>query len=164
MEISVLYNPHENSCPDLVNTKFGKSPVGSYLFYQASYTEANFTADLNAVERNNQPLDSAITAAYPRFPLRDQDDFVYSRKFSESEQKYISHLSADENQINIVERRTRDQTESHEWKLERMYRFTASKFDVITKRQRNHDTFANSLSIQNLLLRSTYNMALNTNQ
>ena len=146
MGISVL-NPHEKSCPDLINTKLGKSPVGSYLSYQASYTEANFTAtaDLNAIARNSQPLDPHITAAYPRFPLRDRDDFVYSRKFSDSERKYISHLSADENQINNVERRTRDQSESHEWKLERMYRFTASKFDAISKRQRNHDTFANSL-------------------
>ena len=45
----------------------------------------------------------------------------------------MSYLSADENQINNVERKTRDQTDSHQRKLEQLYRFTASKFDAITK-------------------------------
>ena len=42
-----------------VNTKVGKRPVVSNLSYQASYTEANFTAtaDLNVIARSSQPLD-----------------------------------------------------------------------------------------------------------
>ena len=65
MGISVL-NPNENSCPDLVNSKKSCWFVSS----QASYTESNFTAtaDLKAIAR----MDPDISAAYPRFPLRDR--------------------------------------------------------------------------------------------
>lgn len=36
----------------------------------------------------------------------------------------------------------RDQALSERWKKERKFRFTASKFDLIVKRQRNHEKFA----------------------
>ena len=34
-------NRGEHSVPEFPDTKFGKSPVGSYLSYQTSFTESN---------------------------------------------------------------------------------------------------------------------------
>ena len=51
----------------------------------------------------------------------------------------------DEDDINELEYATRDQAKSGKWKSERIYRFTASKFHLIAHRQRNHETFANTL-------------------
>ena len=34
-----------NSSAELTNTKFGKTPVGSFLSYQTSFTESNFSAE-----------------------------------------------------------------------------------------------------------------------
>ena len=54
----------------LKETRFGYSPVGSYVSYQLTHTESNFNVcvDISSVPRerkNNRPL------TYPRFPLRD---------------------------------------------------------------------------------------------
>ena len=53
----------------------------------------------------------------------------------------------DEDDINELEHATKDQAKSEKWKSERKYRFTASnsKFHLIAHRQRNHETFANTL-------------------
>jgi len=50
-----------------------------------------------------------------------------------------------ENSINSIESATRKQSNSERWKNERKYRFTASRFRLISKRQRNHDKFAREL-------------------
>ena len=39
-------------------------------------------------------------------------------------------------------RQNRHATQAKQWKKERKFRFTASKFDLISKRQRNHKKFA----------------------
>ena len=54
----------------LKETRFGYSPVGSYVSYQLTHTKSNFNVcvDISSVSRgrkNNQQL------TYPRFPLRD---------------------------------------------------------------------------------------------
>ena len=51
----------------------------------------------------------------------------------------------DEDDSNELEHATRDQAKSEEWKSERRYRFTPSKFHLVSHRQRNHKTFTNSL-------------------
>lgn len=62
---------------ELVTTKFGKTPVGSFLSYQTSLTESNFvaTADLTSLPRNNV---NATTGSvhYPRFPFNNEADMV----------------------------------------------------------------------------------------
>lgn len=45
----------------------------------------------------------------------------------------------------IIESATREQSNSERWKNERKYRFTASRFQLISKTQRNHDKFAAEL-------------------
>ena len=54
----------------LKETRFGHSPVGSYVSYQLTHTESNLNVcvDFSSVPRgrnNNQPL------TYPRFPIRN---------------------------------------------------------------------------------------------
>lgn len=51
----------------------------------------------------------------------------------------------DETIINNIEEAMRDQALSEHWKKERKFRFTASKFDLIVKRQRNHEKFAGDM-------------------
>lgn len=134
-----------NSSGETAQTKYGETPVGSFLSYQVSFTESNFSAeaDLNAVPRNNVLSDS-ITA-YPRFPLANENPMVIPRELSSEEAAFLSHLSVDEDKVNTIEVSSREQSESETWKKERTYRFTASSFQLIAKRQRNHESFAQSI-------------------
>lgn len=134
-----------NSSGETAQTKYGETPVGSFLSYQVSFTESNFSAeaDLNAVPRNNVLSDS-ITA-YPRFPLASENPMVTPRELSSEEAALLSHLSVDEDKVNTIEATSREQSESEIWKKERTYRFTASSFQLIAKRQRNHESFAQSI-------------------
>ena len=134
-----------NSSGETAQTKYGETPVGSFLSYQVSFTESNFSAeaDLNAVPRNNVLSDS-ITA-YPRFPLANENPMVIPRELSSEEAAFLSHLSVDEDKVNTIEVSSREQSESETWKKERTYRFTASSFQLLAKRQRNHESFAQSI-------------------
>ena len=133
-----------NDSNQLTNSKFGKCPVGSMLSYQTAFTESNFTAeaDLTSVPRNNfvtQGLDH-----YPRFPLSNEDDMVVPRVLSDTEKALLRHLTVEEDKINSIESDTRDQAGCDDWKKHRTYRFTASSFQLIARRQRNHENFAQS--------------------
>ena len=70
--------------------------------------------------------------------------FVRPDNLSHSEETLVSSL-VDKNMINKIEEATRDQTLSEQWKKECKFRFTASKFDLISKRRRKHDKFAMDL-------------------
>ena len=134
-----------NSSGETAQTKYGETPVGSFLSYQVSFTESNFSAeaDLNAIPRNNV-LSGSITT-YPRFPLANENPMVTPRELSSEEAALLAHLSVDEDKVNTIEATSREQSESEIWKKERTYRFTASSFQLIAKRQRNHDSFAQSI-------------------
>ena len=134
-----------NSSGETAQTKYGETPVGSFLSNQVSFTESNFSAeaDLNAVPRNNVLSDS-ITA-YPRFPLANENPMVTPRELSREEAALLSHLSVYEEKVNTIAATSREQSESEIWKKERTYRFTESSFQLIAKRQRNHESFAQSI-------------------
>ena len=83
--------------------------------------------------------------AYPRFPLANENPMVTPRELSSEEAALLSHLSVDEDKVNTIEATSREQSESEIWKKERTYRFTASSFQLIAKRQRNHESFAQSI-------------------
>ena len=130
---------------ELKETKFGKNPVGSFLSYQTALTESNFSArvDLTSVARVNRVgLD---LAQYPRFPLTNEAEMVIPRVVTDAEENLLSSLSVDEEKIHKIENSTIEQSASDMWRKERTYRFTASKFQAITKRQRNHGSFAESI-------------------
>jgi len=59
--------------------------------------------------------------------------------------KDVCMFVVDETKINNIEAATRDQASSVQWKKERKFRFTALKFDLISKRQRNHKKFSVNL-------------------
>lgn len=131
-----------------IETKFGKCQVGSYLTYQVGFTESNFRASCNidSIQRLVIPND-ANELKYPRFPLRNLNgaDMVVPANISQDERDVLSSLIVSEDNINKIEEQTRKQSDCEQWKDERRIRFTASKFHLISKRQRNHDTFADSL-------------------
>ena len=62
-----------------------------------------------------------------------------------TERALMSSLTVDETAINNIESSTRDQFQSQQWKEERKFRLTASKFDLIVKRERNFEKFAAEL-------------------
>ena len=130
---------------EMAETKFGKSPVGSFLSYQTSFTESNFSAqvDFTSVPKVNGAAPDLTH--YPRFPLTTEEEIVISRVLTDAEQNLLSSLSVDEEKIHQIESSTKEQSASDMWKKERTYRFTASSFQVITKRQRNHDSFAQTI-------------------
>ena len=63
---------------------------------------------------------------------------VVPGNLSEDEKQLLHTIQIEEDKINEIERQTRDQAESDKWREERKFRFTASKFHLISKRQRNH--------------------------
>ena len=130
-----------NSC---VDTKFGESQSGSFCSYQLTHTETNFVATVDISPTPRDDMDET-ELTYPRFPLNSGSDFVRPDNLSHSEETLVSSLVVDENVINKIEEATRGQTSSEQWKKERKFRFTASKFDLISKRQRNRDKFAMDL-------------------
>ena len=135
----------ENSPPAFVQTKFGGSQTGSFCSYQLTHTEANFSAtiDIASIPRLNNSPPSELT--YPRFPLSAMDTFDIPDNLDDAEKALIQTLEVDENSINSIESATREQSNSECWKNERKYRFTASRFQLISKRQRNRDKFAAEL-------------------
>ena len=129
-----------------IETKFGKCQIGCFLSYQVALTESHFdaSASIDCIPRLDQVTkNQALT--YPRFPLRDIDEMVIPDNLCEKNNKLLQSLKLDEDKINEIETQTRKQAECAKWKEERKFRFTASQFHLISKRQRNHDTFAEQL-------------------
>ena len=132
---------------EIIDSRFGETRVGSFLSYQTSFTEASFDAkaDLISIPRNIVHFATPLIN-YPRFPLGDENcEIDIQKDLCKTELKLLNYLSVDEDEINMIERNTRSQAESDEWRKQRTYRFTASKFQLITRRQRNHETFVQSL-------------------
>ena len=129
----------------MVQTKFGSSPIGSTNSYQLSYTESNFPVYVNisAVSRCADP--NFDINSYPRFPLKDTTTRVYPDTLSSEERTFLSSLEVDEDTLNKIEAETREQVSSERWREERKFRFTASRFHLISRRQRNHNTFAKEM-------------------
>lgn len=77
----------------------GKSPVGSFLSYQASFTGSNFSAkaDLTAVAKNNIPVTNI--AIYLRFPLSNEADMVIPRVLTDAEKSLLANLTANEDKF-----------------------------------------------------------------
>ncbi|KAL9964687.1 hypothetical protein ACROYT_G028362 [Oculina patagonica] len=63
----------------------------------------------------------------------------------ENDKQLLQSLNLEEDEINELETQTRKQADCEKWKEERKFRFTASQFHLISKRQRNHGYFAEQL-------------------
>ena len=128
-----------------VDTKFGKCQIGSLLSYQVGFTESNFTAtaDISIIPRQSNNFNQPLT--YPRFPLRCEEKQNFPKNLVDEEKTLISYIEVDEMKVNKIERETIQQANCAKWKFERTYRFTASSFHLISRRQRHHETFAKTL-------------------
>ncbi|KAK2548747.1 hypothetical protein P5673_030996 [Acropora cervicornis] len=135
---------HLGNHSDLTETKFGRSPVGSFSSYQLSHTESNFDVIINidSVPRSDT-VDHQIDR-FPRFPLRNHPESE-QRFLSDAESEFVKKFHLDEDEINTLEGDTREQANSQLWVSERKYRFMASNFHLISHRQRHHEKFANTL-------------------
>ena len=102
-----------------------------------------FCVDISPVPQgreNNQQV------TYPRFSLRDcGPPTVQNHQLTAAERNLYESLCTDEDIVNIIENETRDQSHSQRWKLERKYRFSASQFYLISRRQHSHDKFAQEI-------------------
>jgi len=125
---------------DFRNTRFGPCQVGSYLCYHVAVTESIFkaTASIDCIPRLQAPDKEGLN--FPRFPFRNIENMAIPENLSEQEIRLIDTLRLDEDQLNS----TRKQAECIKWRDERSFRFTASKFHLISKRQRNHENFADT--------------------
>ena len=80
---------------------------------------------------------------------------------TDKEGKVLDKRTMDEDKINEIE--TQQQAKCDKWKDERSYRLTASRFHLIRKCKRNHETFAQTLMHQNNFPPNTWNMAESMN-
>ncbi|PFX34808.1 hypothetical protein AWC38_SpisGene320 [Stylophora pistillata] len=127
----------------LVESKYGHFPVGSPLSYQLSFTESNFKSNLDVSSMPRETTEGNIHYVYPRFPLvYHVTKMSTPHNLNEDEESLIDFLDVDENVISHLEKLTMKQSSCVEWQNHRKYRFTASTFDMIRKRKRNHNTFA----------------------
>lgn len=109
-----------------------------------AFTESNIkaVADISSISRALIP---AAESNYPNFDQSNKVEVYIPNDLTEKEHELLKTLYLSEDDINTLETETRQQTESTRWKDERKYRFTASNFHLISRRQRNHDTLANNL-------------------
>jgi len=128
----------EDLLPHLVQTNCGQNQTGSFCSYQFTHTEANFNPifDIGSIPRLNNSLPTELTNA--RFPLSAVEEFVTPDNQNDAEKAFLSTLEVDENSINSIESATC-------WNNESKYRFKASMFQLISKRQRHHENFAAEL-------------------
>ena len=95
----------------LFETKFGKSPQGSYASYQLSTTEDNFKVHcrVDPGHTNTVPIN-----AYPRFPLdRAREQLVVPEELAAVEKALLEKLCVDEEKINDIDTKTREQISIH---------------------------------------------------
>ena len=132
----------------LLETKFDKSPQGSYASYQLSTAEDNFKVycNISCIPRVDPGHTRVPIISYPRFPLsRATEHFVIPDELAAVEKALLEKLSVDEEKINDIETKTRGQSNCVEWKQERKLRFAGSNFGLISARKRHHGNFVNSL-------------------
>ena len=92
-----------NPVSEMVQTKFGSSPVGSTNSYQLSYTEANFRVNIDISSGPRLPSSNVDINSYPRFPLEDSVPRAYPDTVSREERTFLTSLEVDENEINEIE-------------------------------------------------------------
>ena len=80
---------------DSVDTKFGRSPVGSFSSYQLSITESNFDVSVNIDTVPRSGTGNQQIERFPRFPLRNQGDSD-GRDLSNEKKEFVKRLYVDE--------------------------------------------------------------------
>lgn len=140
-------NTSSTGSTEYVETRFGKSPRGSYASYQLSFTESNFqvVCNINSVPRTVPNEEMIANQEFPQFPLHNNMQVFDCLSDNESEEKLLKHLCAEKDKLNEIEQKTKAQSRSDDWKQEKQFRITASNFGLVMKRKRNHDSLADTL-------------------
>lgn len=105
MGLANVSSNHDN----LVDTKYGKSPVGSFSSYQLSHTESNFDVYINvepAAQRIDTDTNNPQINQFPRFPLQNQGESE-ERNLSDDKKEFVNRLKLDGDEINALEGATR---------------------------------------------------------
>lgn len=94
-------------------TKFGKSPCGSFGSYQLLYTESNFKVfcNVNSVVKIDPNL-ADVPKEYPKFPLENAEQYQISANLDAQQKALLEHLSVDAVQLNMIEENTCEQSNS----------------------------------------------------
>lgn len=133
-----------------VDTRFGQYPVGSLGSYQLAFTESNFTfvSSFDGFDHADYCTASEFPS-YPSFPLDDCcGSFRTPDHLSDKEKELLRNLTVNVIEANKIEEKTRDQADCEEWMGQRKFRFTASNFGKISRRQRSHTKFVEDLLAQ----------------
>ena len=81
---------------------------------------------------------------------------------TDAKKSLIEHLTVNEDKIHAIESSTHGKADCSKWKKEQKYYFTASSFQLIAKRQKNHPDFAQSLiHPKPLFFQNMWHMVLN---
>lgn len=107
MGLAILAQDDSSLLP-CVETRFGESPVGSVCSYQLTLTEANFETfvDISSVPREGNISETEL--AYPRFPLKQNGDFVFPDNLRAIDEALLNFVVVDATMINNIESATRD--------------------------------------------------------
>ena len=137
------------SSTEYIETRFGNSPRGSFASYQLAFTEDNVKVflDLSSIQRTVTPVSNDEQLQYPKFPIENSgtNNFTIPPGLDQSETKLLESLIVKLDKLNDIERTSQAQSESDDWKKERLFRFTASNFGLISNRKRHHDTLVNNI-------------------
>ena len=108
---------------NLLETKFGKSPSGSYASYQLQANESNFQVfcDIDSVLRADCTDNQNSISAFPAFPLQSTEQYKKPDGLSRNQEALLDHLIVDEAKLNNIEKTTREQAASQEWNAERKF-------------------------------------------
>ena len=146
--LGLLQNCKLKDDEQLIATRFGKSPAGSFGSYQLAFQESNFTITSFFEPIQGKTSSETPGTSYPSLPLDDlNDDFVLNlpTNLDPPQIKLLDYLKVNLMDANKIEERTRAQHACEEWAMERKIRFTASKFGRIARRQKNHDKLCSDL-------------------
>ena len=128
----------------MISTKFGQVPVGSVISNQCPQIPSDFKIYCSI---DHQPIPHQF-CVFPDFPMHESPNLLdsYLNGLSDSEQKFIETLQVTSDQVDTVEKGTRDQANNPDWFKYRKGRFTASLNNVYRNKNPKTDKGFESLA------------------
>ena len=115
--LAQIMSPGGASCKE---TKFGKSPSGSYASYQLQFTESHFQvySNIDSAPRVDSDSDQNTMNVYPEFPSQQSQQYEIPAGIGSQQKELLDYLIVDEVTFNNIERNTRGQATSQVWKAD----------------------------------------------
>ena len=99
-----------------VGTRFGESLVALVCSYHLTLTEANFETSVDVSSVGRECTISETELAYPRFPLKQNANFVFTENLRAIDGALLNFVVVEETMINNIESATRDLFHSQRWR------------------------------------------------